>query len=158
MLYKYFTGSNESNQLFHASPTKGLTILKPHTSTHGTKWVYAAKQKHIAALFIGNWYDQDLMVGGSGTYWSPLTITEQYEGAFEKAFKGKSGSIYTINDDGFSSQTGWGAEVVSPSETDVIQEEVIDDVEVYLQNLISLGHIKLHKYVEPKQAFACSIM
>jgi hypothetical protein len=105
----------------------------------------------VAALFIGDWYDNDLSVSGLGSFWVPLTITEQYPGAFTKAFKGKSGSIYTIYSAGFTAKTGWGAELVSPLKTDVIAEEKIDDIENYLQNLISLGHIKLNKYIEEEQ-------
>lgn len=132
--------------LYHGSQQQDLTILEPAPSTllDGQAAVFATVSRTAALCFIGRWSDEDIVhsVHGDRNH-----LQEVYPGAFEKFFKGKSGSIYTVNPDNFQSNFkggDLGYERFSSMPVTPTQEEKIPDIwEALLQSEdIDLVHAK----------------
>ena len=80
--------------VYHSSKNQGLKDIEPRVSTHGISWVYAMKKPEYCIMFIGN--NSDLINQTGFTNGVPY-IVERFEGSLEYAYKGKSGSIYTLD-------------------------------------------------------------
>ena len=113
--------------LYHVSPVAGLTILKPHVSTHGKEYVYAIENMVTGLLFGTKMDDFDFIIN-TNERGIPV-IYECYPNAFKSVYQGKSCSVYFLNDDGFQrNKTSWSAELVCEEEVQVVDELVIDDL------------------------------
>ena len=130
--------------VYHASTQKGLTKLYPRKSTHG-EYVYATNYIGIAAAYLGRWSDFDLAQGIKD---ERLFLVERYQGALEKIYSGKSGSIYKMSKDGFlEDKTPFsGGEVVNPNEVDILEELPVDDSYHCIKSLIENGDIDFYKF------------
>lgn len=92
--------------VYHGSPNGGLKVITPHASTHGAAYVYAAKDKALALLFLQRWNDFIFNVAYGDD--KVLEITERYKGALGEIFANKEGYIYTLDGSGFlKGQTGF---------------------------------------------------
>lgn len=132
------------NVVYHASKTQGLTALEPRESTHKKKWVYATKDIVTSAMFLGDNFD---FICQTGVENGKPHIYEQFEGAFQRAYGKKIGSIYKLNAANFKSgKTSWSAEVISEKVEPVLQEIKIDDVAKFLLQLEKEGKLEIYKY------------
>ena len=140
------TRDQNKNYVYHASTERGLTVLNPNKSTHQEDWVYATPYLGIVATYLGRWSDFDLGQGTCGPK-GRIHLVERYKGAFEKVYKGSSGSIYTLSREGFlEGKTSFKMEVVKPGPAKVLSEEYISDPWNYLQKLRNQGELDLYFY------------
>ncbi len=133
------------NRYYHGSNHLGITQLEPRVSTHGQAWVYATTNPIIAAYFGGTSDDFHMRMGvdEKGVPYA----YELYKGVFDDGFKGVKTAIYELEDSGFESgKTSWGAEVVSPNKTKVINTKIIDDLGAFLRKANNEGKFNLHFY------------
>ena len=131
--------------VYHASETQGLTLLKPSVGTHGERWVYATKDIVMAALFLsGKGGDLTCAVGRDGDI--PY-VCERFVGAFDYRYANVSGSIYVLPSETFmENKTQWDEEVVSESEVTPAEEIRIDDVKGFLIEQSNNGRLKILFY------------
>lgn len=133
------------NLVYHGSPNEGLKIITPHVSTHGAAYVYATKDKALALLFLQRWNDFIFNVAYGDD--KVLEITERYKGALEEVFADKKGYIYTLDGSGFlKDQTGFEGEVVSKCESNVLNEEKIENILEKLLIMENQGIIRIYRY------------
>ncbi len=135
------------NYVYHGSNISGLKFIEPRKSTHQKKWVYAAKNKCVAALFLNKGSgDLTTKIKGSGTKKDPIIFVERLPGIFDKILN-VSGFIYTLKGSSFEEgKTSWPAEVVSDKKTKVISEEKIDNLYDKLKEFEQEGLIKIYNY------------
>ncbi|MCL0079699.1 hypothetical protein M1O19_06995 [Dehalococcoidia bacterium] len=131
--------------VYHASETQGLTLLKPSVGTHRERWVYATKDIVMAALFLsGKGGDLTCAVGRDGDI--PY-VCERFVGAFDYRYANVSGSIYVLPSETFmENKTQWDEEVVSESEVTPAEEIRIDDVKGFLIEQSNNGRLKILFY------------
>lgn len=113
--------------LYHVSPEAGLKTIRPHTSSHNKAYVYALRNL-VAGLLFGVKHDDFDFIISTDENDIPI-ICECYPGALEKTFKGKSCSVYIVDESGFQDGlTSWEPELVCEREVEVITETIIEDV------------------------------
>lgn len=119
--------SKRISYLYHGSPVAGLKVLMPKPSgvLNGESAVFATPYRSVAISFLQPWSDDDFEQGCvNGQFY----MKEQYFGAFNKIFKNKIGTIYTVSSLGFESDPRLARyERVSYNPRDVIKEEEIAD-------------------------------
>jgi hypothetical protein len=131
-------------EVFHASKISGLRRLEPKVSTHGTAWIYAAKDQLTASMFLGQHHD---FILGSGYIGTQPYIVERFAGAFQRAKVGASGSIYVLDGSSFQSgRTSWEAEVVSEETLEPLREIVIPDAAQQLLEFERSGRLSLYRF------------
>ena len=133
--------------VYHASPQQGLKKLEPCESTNLSKWVYATRDKNIAALFLGRFLgDLSCQIGRDNGETGLPFICERFKGAFEKRYN-LSGSIYFLDGSSFvETKTSWKEEVVCPYEVIPIDEEKIENVGNYIHTIARKGQIIMVRY------------
>ena len=105
---------------FHASPIKGIEILKPQISNHGIPLVYFSTKRENVLVYLSNAVEKfcketGFTYSGKWTKWGSYgfnkdctqRIEEYYPNALIDTYKGVSGYIYaveTITDSGFQLQ------------------------------------------------------
>lgn len=117
--------------LYHVSAVPGLRTLRPSQSSHQRPYVYAVDILSLGLLFGAKKDDFDFLldVNSRGI---PL-VCECYPGAFERIYRGKSCSVYEVEQDGFQKGiTGWEPEWVSEREARVLRESTVPDLYVRL--------------------------
>ena len=131
--------------VFHGSPTGGLTVIEPKLSSHGEKWVYAAKTRGTALVFLKGWNDFifNLAYGDEGV----LELTERYPGAFDEVFADGKGYIYTLDGSAFTENaTGFEGEVVSTEPAKVLYSEYCPDARAALLDEERSGRLKIRRW------------
>jgi hypothetical protein len=131
-------------EVFHASRMQGLKIIEPRVSTHGTPWIYAARDEVTASMFLGQ--HQDFILG-SGYIGTQPYIVERFAGAFSRAKAGASGSIYVLDGSSFQSgRTSWHAEVVSEQSLEPLRETVVPDAAEHLLEFERSGRLSIYRF------------
>lgn len=131
--------------LYHVSQTLGLKTLKPHRSTHEKAYVYAVENLVIGLLFGAKKDDFDFIIdiGENGV----PAIFECYPKAFQTIYRGKSCSIYEVEESGFQmGVTSWSPEFVCECEVPVVREIVVSDLYQRLHEEESAGRLIIHRY------------
>lgn len=132
-------------KVYHASKIKNIKVFKPKMhSFYKKKWVFAAKDKMVASIFLGN-------VGGDHTCTTKrnketnkMTIIERFPGGFKERYKRKKGYIYVFDKKDFFDAEGiWTEELVSDKNVKPIDIIEIKDVKSYLINLNKKGKIDI---------------
>lgn len=133
--------------VYHGTAVGGLKKLTPSKSTHLKPYVYATTSKVIAVLFMSHSNgDLDTVISGCGTKEDPCTITERWDGAFEKNYN-KSGYIYTLDSKNFKKVDGlWGAEVVSEKKENIVKKEYVPCIYNELKKYSKSGELIMYKY------------
>jgi len=133
-------------EVYHASATRGLTVIEPRPGTHGT-WVYASKDPVMASLFVsGLGGDFTCQIGRDPSSGLPY-VCERFRGAFEHRYLGRQGSVYVLAGEGFlPKKTPWSEEVVSAGAAQVIREIVIEDAAAYLLDLANQKALVICRY------------
>ena len=131
-------------EVFHASKTSGLRRLEPRVSSHGTPWIYAARDELTAAMFLGQHHDFILGVGYIGA--QPY-IVERFAGAFSRAKAGASGSIYVLDGSSFQAgRTGWESEIVSELSLEPLREIIVSDAAEHLLTFERSGLLSIYRF------------
>lgn len=131
--------------LYHVSQKTGLKILQPHLSTHKKAYVYAIENIVTGMLFGTKQDDFDFMISTDDK--NIPVLYECYPNAFENIYKGKSCSVYLVNDEGFQrGMTSWEPELVCESEVEVIEEIFIKDLYQRLLEEEQGGNLIIYRY------------
>lgn len=131
--------------VYHVSPTSGLTVLKPHLSSHGREYVYAVENLIPGLLFGASHDDFDFLVCQNEE--GITSLYECYPGALQRVYQGHQCSVYELPDVGFQrGMTTWSAELVCKSEVPVLAETVVSDLYAYLLEAAQEGKLSLHRY------------
>lgn len=131
--------------LYHVSAVRGLTTLLPHTSTHGTPYVYAIENRVTALLFGAKQDDFDFIIS-AGENGTPV-VSECRPGVFEDVYQNHSCSVYEVREDGFMrGRTGWEPELVCETPVTVLRETVVPDLWEELSAAAHNGALTLHRY------------
>lgn len=131
--------------LYHVSPASGLTVLKPHCSSHEKAYVYALSNRTTALLFGAKHDDFDFLL--DQTQEGLPELFECYPGAFRSVYSSKSCSVYEISEAGFMrGVTPWEPELVCEHEVPVLHEEIVADLYMCLQEEQAAGRLLLHSY------------
>lgn len=131
--------------LYHVSPTSGLKKLEPRKSTHGKAYVYAVENRATGLLFGAKQDDFDLMIF-TDEHGVPI-VYECYPNALEYIYRGKSCSVYCVDDAGFQKgKTSWDAELVCERTVPVLEELAVKDLYQQLLQEESDGKLELHRY------------
>lgn len=143
--------------LYHVSPVPGIKVLEPRVSTHGKSYVYAIENLATGLLFGVHKDDFDFMISTDPETDFP-TCLECYPGALERVYKGKSCSIYEVEDKGFlRGQTSWSTELVSETAVTVQREIPVPDLYERLLEEEKQGNLCIYRFensVEYKQMIA----
>lgn len=147
-------------KLYHVSHTPNLKILEPKISSHGKPYVYATTNLELA-LFFGSKKshgDLDGIYGTTdienGNVLSKPTpfFYESFPNSFKERFEGESCSIYEVDPSTFKKgQTSFASEVVSEEPVKILKETKIEDLYVYLKQLIKDKKIIFHKFSNDKE-------
>ena len=102
---------------YHASPTGGITQLKPNISNHGIPLIYFSLKRENVLVYLSNAVEKyckeiGFKYGGVWEKWGPygfdangiMRIEEYYPNALTETYKGVSGFIYSVDsvtDSGF---------------------------------------------------------
>ena len=134
--------------VYHGSANGGLETIQPRKSTHGKEYVYAARHRAIALLFLCRWNDFLLTLETSGSGKNlRIALTERYENALTDIFSKKQGFLCTLRDEGFFAlDNGWEHEVVCESAKTPLRCEAINDVELAIKALEGLGILRVFRY------------
>ena len=132
--------------VYHASPTQNIKVINSHVSTHQKKWIYAKADPDRTVPFLGHWGDYDLALGSCDRSSGVEFIVERYKGAFDKAFKGHSGSIYQLSGKGFSINPQNATELVYAEAAKVEEEYQISDTAAHLRSLQQKGKYKIYYF------------
>ena len=137
-------------QLYHASPVQGLKQLDPRPGTHQQAWVYAVRDRAMAAPFLAQGGGGDFACGiGRDAETGLPYLCERFERAFDRVFAGKAGSLYTLDGGGFvPGQTPWNEEFVSEQAVVPLEEKRVTYAWVYLQDLARQRRILIARYPE----------
>ena len=116
-----------SRKIYHASPINNLKIIKKNkTSLDKRECVFGTYNKSYVAIFCCMWDDSMLNVK---TVDNETFITEVYPGAINEVYKGKTGYIYELDEDGFTQTLNvQGQELIAFSDKKVINKQVVNDV------------------------------
>jgi hypothetical protein len=133
---------------YHGSEQKNLLVIKPNVSTHGKKYIYAAKYRSIALLFLSRWNDFLLTLGTD--YINNrliITLVERYENAINNIYSDKSGVIYTIDSKNFRQEKDmWEFEYISEQNERPISCETINNILEEINILRKNGEIEIYYY------------
>ena len=101
--------------LYHASPIKGITQLKPKISNHGIPLIYFSKKRENVLVYLSNAIEKYCLEKGfahDGSYekWGPygfdeygrFQLQEYYPDALKSTYQGVSGYIYGVCDEELS--------------------------------------------------------
>ncbi len=134
-------------EVYHASQKQGLEVILPRESTHRRSWVYATKDRVMAACFVGNLGgDFTCAVGRDPDTGKPF-ICERFPGAFERRYRGVRGSIYGLPGEKFlEGRTGWDEEVVCPEAVMPLWEMKVGDAAGFLLSLEREGKLLIVRY------------
>ena len=151
---------------FHASPIKGLGILKPQISNHGVPLIYFSTKRENVLVYLSNAvekYCKETGFGYSGkwTKWGPYgfnkdgtqRIEEYYPNALIDTYKGISGYIYSveaITDSGLPLQIPDAAASSAP--TPIKSCEFISDAYEAIQEAEKEGLISILRYEDSSKA------
>jgi hypothetical protein len=127
---------------YHGSQFGGLKQLEPRPSRalRGNSAVFATPSRDLALSYLAPWKDADFEQGHIN---GEPYMTEQYPGAFEKIYKGRSGSVYSVPEAGFSPRARlMREERVNRKPVQPLSEEVIPDAWDALQKT----RFKLNRY------------
>lgn len=140
---------DEITEVYHSSLKHGLEGIAPNESTHGEKWVYAVKDKVMAALFLSRTGgDFTCSIGRDCETGLPY-LCERFSRAFELRYRGKSGSIYYLPGDSFvPDKTSWEEEVVSDERVIPVKEVQVEDAERYLLELEEMGQLIIKRFLD----------
>jgi hypothetical protein len=122
-----------AGSLYHGSPVHGLSALRPSPShvLGGQPAVFATPDRDLAIAMLAPWRDGDFEQGYVN---GKPYMREQYPGAFDKTYKGKSGTLYELPDEGFTPDPRlMRVERINRGEVPVTKAERIDDVLEALQ-------------------------
>lgn len=93
---------------YHASPVKGINILEPRISNHGTPRVYLSDKRENTLVYLSNAVEKycketDFACKGPWPKWGSygfrdglLCLDEYYPSALEDTYKGVPGYIYSV--------------------------------------------------------------
>lgn len=93
---------------YHASPVKGINILEPRISNHGTPRVYLSEKRENTLVYLSNAIEKYCKEtcfafdgpwpkwGSYGFHNGLLCLDEYYPGALEDTYKGVPGYIYCV--------------------------------------------------------------
>jgi hypothetical protein len=122
-----------TESLYHGSPQQ-LTQIDPRPSRviGDESAVFASPHKEVAMSFLAPWTDEDFTQGNiNGEFY----MQENYPGAFEKKFKGRSGYLHQLAAEGFKSDPRLTKyEQISDKAVTPISAEYIEDLLTALQN------------------------
>ena len=126
---------------------KDIDYLEPHTSTHGEKWVYAAKQEVLSLLFGSSKshgdFDGIINVNENGK----VVFKEAFEGAFKERFNGEKCVLFEVDESNFEEgKTSFSGEVVSSKPAKVTRRKRINNVYAELNAAIERGDFELETY------------
>lgn len=125
--------------LYHASNIHNLQYLKPNKSTHGGSY-----DKVTAVCFGAPKDDFDILIDEED---GVPVLFECYPDAFKKVYKGKSCSLYTVEEEQFvSGRTGWDSELVSENTIQVLNEDMILDIYDYIIEAANRNECILNLY------------
>lgn len=113
-------------KLYHASPVRGLTVLKPSVTQYFGKpeQVCLTRLKPMALLYGIKHYEYTYGYTKDGR----LYYEEYFPNALEELYRGKSASLYVCAQRNGMELTRIPNEVVSSCEVDVEEEILIPDV------------------------------
>ena len=132
------------NYVYHSSKTPGLKIIEPRVSTHGNSWIYAMEKPEDCLMFLGNHGDT---INQTGFTNEVPYIAERFNGAFQYAYKDKTGSIYTLDGLDFKvGMTTFTHEFVCDHSCKVIEEKKIENALKDILQLELEGKIKIYRY------------
>lgn len=151
---------------FHASPTKGITILEPRVSNHGVPLIYFSTKRENVLVYLSNAvekYCRETGFGYSGkwTKWGPYgfnkdgtqRIEEYYPNALIDTYQGVSGYIYSveaITDSGFPLQIPDAAASSEP--TPIKNAEFIPDAYEAILTAEKEGLISILRYKDMRKS------
>ena len=136
--------------LYPISNVSGIRTLVPKISTHGKPYVYAIRNLSTGLLFGAKQDDFDFNISTDKD--GKPTISECYPKAFEKAYKGKSCSVYLLKEDGFrEGMTGWSEELVCENPVNVDNEIHIEDLYTRLLKEQHEGNLIIKFYEDTKE-------
>jgi hypothetical protein len=133
--------------VYHASPVQDLLVIRKHHNQYfDTPAVFATKEKEVASLFLGRLLGDFTCYPVSAN--GHIIIREYFKGAFNLRYGSQNGlrkgSIYHLNGARFVHLPKmWKKEVVSLSDSEPLEEERVDDVYKYINDLLDEGYINL---------------
>ncbi len=130
--YLFMKGGQKKKWFYHGSPNK-LNILEPQSKNtaviEGEGAVFATNTKWLGIFFIASGAtDSDIELGFID---GMPYILEQYDGAFDKFLKGKSGYLHYVDPKYFKSDERLGMpqhEFISYEPVPIMKVEKIDDI------------------------------
>ena len=136
--------------LYHVSSTSNLKILVPRISTHGKAYVYAIENVVTAMLFGAKHSDFDFIIDTRND--GRPRLSECYEGGFERIFKDKTCSIYTVDRNGFKKGiTGWSPEYVSENRVRILKEDHVRDLHNRLMLEEEQGNLSIRTFEDTSE-------
>lgn len=161
---------------YHASQTKGITVLEPRISNHGIPLVYLSTKRENALVYLSNAVEKlckekGFHYEGIWSKWGPygfdsqgiLQYEEYYPNALEETYKGVSGYIYSCekikeNKDFKLKITD---AVTSSEKVQVTSCERIDNALAEILKAEKKGQIKIVRYDEfiaKREKWLCSVI
>lgn len=137
-------------EVYHGSPVCGMEKAIPKISSHGKPYVYAAKKRIIATLFLERWNDFIFNLGTTNDNGIEIIqLTERYENALYEVYGNKSGYLYTLDGTTFEEgKTSYSEEVVSEESVSVIRCEKIENILLEILNYEKQDKIKIFRFPE----------
>ena len=139
---------------YHASPAKGLKTID-HLP------VYASSKRENVLVYLSDpvgryCREHGFSYEGQAAKWGTygfdqegiLVYEEYYPGAFEKEFRGVSGSIYTLEEEGFEEYPFIRDVHVSMTGKRVLNEEFVEDIYEEMRKASEEGKIRICFYEE----------
>lgn len=133
-------------ELYHASPTAGLTVLRPSVTAYfgKPKQVCLTALKPMALLYGVKHFEYTYGYAGDGK----LYYQEYFPGALEELYRGKSASLYRcVRREGMAG-TAIPNEYVSADEVSVEEEILIPDVYEALLEEERLGTMRIVRWAD----------
>lgn len=133
-------------ELYHASPTAGLTVLKPSVTAYFGKprQVCLAALKPMALLYGIKHFEYTYGYTRDGD----LYYEEYFPGALEELYRGKGASLYRCSWREGMEKTQIPNEYVSAAEVPVEEEILVPDVYEALLEEERLGTIRIVRWPE----------
>jgi hypothetical protein len=128
-------------QVFHCSPTKGISSFAPRAVLGRPAWVYASPHLEMAAAFFGRFSNIDMAQWGQGSH---MHLVERYRGAFQKIYSEVRGSLYVFSAETFEPFNGM--EAVSLVPVQPIKEIDVPSAWEFLESLVPKGNLSLYKF------------
>lgn len=115
--------------MYHGSPTSNLQSIEPRSSRvlGGDAAVFGTPDRDLAVSYTQPWNDSDFEQGYEG---GKPYMREQYAGAFDKVYAGKSGTIYHLPGQGFAADPRLmrhervSAHAVTPRHTETVADSL----------------------------------